>query len=285
MTSSFTAATRDGLSNLAASLGAGKDKAAQDRFTLFDLDRAQVEAMYRGDWLARKVVDIVPYDMVREWRAWSGHRAEVARVEAAERRVGLRKAVQRALVLGRLTGGGAIVIGTGESDPAALSRPLDERLPRGGLRFLHAVSRWQLGAASLDSDPLSPWVGEPAGYELSAPGRGTLQLHPSRVVRFLGNPLPDPWLGATCWSDSVLQALYDAVHAVALTTAGATSLMHEAKVDVVTVPTSPITCRPPTRPLGFLSPSTAGLRPPGIEGVTVTSDPCIRLSRPCGPPR
>ena len=30
--------------------------------------------------------------------------------------------------------------------------------------------------------------------------------------------------------------LYDAIHAVALTTAGATSLMHEAKVDVVTVP-------------------------------------------------
>ncbi len=34
----------------------------------------------------------------------------------------------------------------------------------------------------------------------------------------------------------MLQALYDAVHAVALTMAGATSLMHEAKVDVVTVP-------------------------------------------------
>ena len=33
-----------------------------------------------------------------------------------------------------------------------------------------------------------------------------------------------------------LTALYDAIHAVALTTTGATSLMHEAKVDVVTVP-------------------------------------------------
>ena len=34
----------------------------------------------------------------------------------------------------------------------------------------------------------------------------------------------------------MLTALYDAIHAVALTTTGATSLMHEAKVDVVTVP-------------------------------------------------
>ena len=44
------------------------------------------------------------------------------------------------------------------------------------------------------------------------------------------------FFAASPWSDSVLQVLYDAVHAVALTTGSATSLMHEAKVDVVTVP-------------------------------------------------
>ncbi len=236
MPSSFTAATRDSLSNLAASLGVGKDKAAHDAFTLFDLGRAQVEAMYRGDWLARKVVDIVPYDMARAWRSWSGHRADVARFEAAERRLGLRKTVQRAMVLGRLYGGGAILIGDGEDDIAALARPLDPRLPRGGLRYLHAVSRWQLGVSEIDLNPLSPWCGEPKSYTLSAPGLSPLELHPSRVVRFLGNPLPDPSVAGALWSDSVLQVLYDAVHAAALSLAGATSLLHEAKVDVVTVP-------------------------------------------------
>ena len=58
----FGAETRDSLSNLAASLGAGKDKAAGDAFFVFDLPRSQIDAMYRGDWLARKVVDIVPFD-------------------------------------------------------------------------------------------------------------------------------------------------------------------------------------------------------------------------------
>ena len=48
MPPSFTA-TRDSLSNLAASLGAGRDKAAHDAFTVVDLDRAQIEATYRGD--------------------------------------------------------------------------------------------------------------------------------------------------------------------------------------------------------------------------------------------
>ena len=88
----------------------------------------------------------------------------------------------------------------------------------------------------LDRDPLSPWYGEAEIYEIVAPGRGSLLLHPSRVVRFLGNEAPDPSLAGTVWSDPVLLALYDAIHAVALTLAGATSLMHEAKVDVVTVP-------------------------------------------------
>ena len=56
-------------------------------------------------------------------------------------------------------------------------------------------------------------------------------------MRFFGNPLPDPGIAdAVLWSDSVLQTLYDTVHAVALTAAGSTSLMHEAKVDIVTVP-------------------------------------------------
>ena len=52
------------------------------------------------------------------------------------------------------------------------------------------------------------------------------------MIRFLGNPLPDPLLyGAQLWSDSLLQTLYDAIHGVALTTTGATSLIHEARAD------------------------------------------------------
>ncbi len=60
-------------------------------------------------------------------------------------------------------------------------------------------------------------------------------------------PVPDPSLAASVWSDSVLKALFDAIHAVALTMAGTTSLMHEAKVDAVTVPqalalSTPLSC-------------------------------------------
>ncbi|MCW6510976.1 DUF1073 domain-containing protein [Lichenifustis flavocetrariae] len=231
-------AALDSLSNLAASLNAGKDKQAGDAFFIPSLARDQIESLYRGDWLARKIVDIVPYDCVREWRTWAGDRADVSRIESVERSLNLRRAVQRAMVMGRLYGGGALIIGTTETDPAALMTELRPRdVGPNGIAFLHAVSRWQLAVAEIERDPLSPWFGEPKAYEVTAPERGSLTLHPSRVIRFLGNPLADPsLLGADLWSDSVLTALYDAIHAVALTTTGATSLMHEAKVDVVTVP-------------------------------------------------
>ena len=180
----------------------------------------------------------MPYDCVREWRSFQGEAGAVARVKALESRLNLRRAVQRAMVMGRLYGGGALLIGTRETDPAALARELrPETLGEGGLAFLHPVSRWQLAVEDIERDPLSPWYGEPKAYQVVAPERGTLMLHPSRVIRFLGAPLADPALmGADLWSDSVLTALYDAIHAVAITTTGATSLMHEAKVDVVTVP-------------------------------------------------
>ncbi|WP_165492729.1 DUF1073 domain-containing protein [Lichenihabitans psoromatis] len=231
-------AATDSLSNFAASLNAGKDKAAQDSFFVADIARDQIEAMYRGDWLARKIVDIVPYDSVREWREWAGDRAAIAAIERTERQLNLRRAIQRAMILGRLYGGGALIIGTGEDDPAALTTPLyPEAIGPGDLRFVHVVSRWQLGVAQINQDPLDPFYGEPESYMLTAPERGALNLHPSRVIRFLGNPLPDPLTyGTQLWSDSVLQTLYDAVHAVAVTTTGATSLVHEAKVDIVTVP-------------------------------------------------
>ncbi len=44
--------------------------------------------------------------------------------------------------------------------------------------------------------PADPWFGEAVSYDVVASGRGTLRLHPSRVVRFIGNAWPDSSLGA-----------------------------------------------------------------------------------------
>ncbi|XDQ90317.1 DUF1073 domain-containing protein (plasmid) [Xylella fastidiosa subsp. pauca] len=58
----------DNLQNLVAGLGDQRDKMSYGRYLLPRvIDRVELEAMYRTNWLARKVVDIPATDMTREW--------------------------------------------------------------------------------------------------------------------------------------------------------------------------------------------------------------------------
>ncbi|WP_233341926.1 anti-CBASS protein Acb1 family protein, partial [Xylella fastidiosa] len=58
----------DTLQNLVAGLGDQRDKMSYGRYLLPRvIDRVELEAMYRTNWLARKVVDIPATDMTREW--------------------------------------------------------------------------------------------------------------------------------------------------------------------------------------------------------------------------
>jgi hypothetical protein len=81
----------DTLTNLVAGLFSGKDKLAHDRFGLVPQDRGQLDAAYRGDWLARKVIDVPPFDMTREWRRWHADPAQIAAIEAEEARLGVQR--------------------------------------------------------------------------------------------------------------------------------------------------------------------------------------------------
>jgi phage-related protein (TIGR01555 family) len=224
----------DTLTNLVAGLFTGKDKLAHDRFGLVCQDRSQLDAAYRSDWIARKIVDVPPFDMTREWRAWQAEDDQIEALEAEEKRLGLQGKLNRALRLSRLYGGSALVIGLGDADPA---KPLPEVLAKGAIRYLHAMHRYEITAGEIDRDVMSPTFGEPKYYQVSSTGKGSVQIHPSRVVRFLGAELPDPQMqGMDGWGDSALQAVWDAVHHAGLTQQGIATLLHEAKVDVISVP-------------------------------------------------
>ena len=58
----------DGLENVVAGLGTDRDKRSYS--TWADprvLTRVELESMYRGSWLAKKIVNAVADDMTREW--------------------------------------------------------------------------------------------------------------------------------------------------------------------------------------------------------------------------
>ncbi len=224
----------DKLGNLMSGLGTDKDKVTHGRFHHHWLDAVELDAMYRSDWLAGTVIDAPADDMTREWRTWRGGKNQVAAMQRSERSLGVRRKVNRALKQAGVFGGGAIIIGTGDADP---SIELDiDRIPKGGLRYLHNVSRWEIVSGPLNRDPLSPYFGEPEYYTLATETESeSPQIHPSRVIRFCGLEPLEISREIDAWGDSRLQRVYEALRNAASTAGGLAALVQEAKVDVVKV--------------------------------------------------
>ncbi|MDV3469018.1 DUF1073 domain-containing protein [Stenotrophomonas sp. C3(2023)] len=226
---------KDGLVNLVANLGTPRDKAAWSFYGVPHLPEADASNAYRGTWLARKVIDIPAMDSCRKWRGWSADQAQITAIEAEEKRLGLQQKLLEALIRARLTGGAALYIGTGQSDPL---QPLQaDSLGRGGIRQINVLSKRVLQAGELDLDPESPGYGKPAYYNLSSGTAGQLRIHPSRLVILQGAPKADPELDAgDGWGDSVLLAISRAIKDADATAGNIASLVFEAKVDIVKIP-------------------------------------------------
>ncbi len=227
---------RDSMQNLMSGLGGPKDKAAQAKFTLAVMSQIELEFAYRGDWMARKIIDIPANDATREWRAWQAEGDDIELLEEAERELGVAHKVRHALKMARLYGGSIIVLGIRNGIP---TEPLDiEKIKQGDLQYIHVASKYEVTPAEIDLNVLSPTYGEPLYYEVQSPD-GTLpvRIHPSRVLRFVGKPMPSlRMLGDNQWGDSILQAAYDAVVGASQSLSAIAALIQEAKVDVVKVP-------------------------------------------------
>ena len=226
---------KDGLVNLVANLGTPRDKAAATFYGVPKLSEQEADNAYRGTWLARKVIDIPAMDSCRKWRGWSADQEQITTIEAEEKRLGLQQKVLRAMIRARLTGGAALYIGTGQSDPMLPLKP--ESIGKGGIRHVNVLSKRVLQAGELDLDPESPGYGLPAFYTLSSGTAGQVQIHPSRLVILHGAEKPDPEFGISDgWGDSVLLAISKAIKDADASSANIASLVFEAKVDVIKIP-------------------------------------------------
>ncbi|WNW10118.1 DUF1073 domain-containing protein [Pseudomonas sp. DTU_2021_1001937_2_SI_NGA_ILE_001] len=224
----------DKLINLVSALGTERDKAAGSHYTLVPLTEHQAIAMYRGSWLARKIIDIPPKDATRRWRGWQADSAQIEKIEAEEKRLQVRLKIKEAMTKARLFGGAAIFIGTGEQDTALQLAP--ERLGAGGIRYLTVMTRRQLSPTEIERDPQSDRYGKPKAYRLAG---SAIDIHPSRLVIFVGAELPDEDLLSGYeqgWGDSVLQSVLESIKQSDATMANVASLVFEAKVDIIRLP-------------------------------------------------
>jgi phage-related protein (TIGR01555 family) len=228
--------SNDSMRNFVSGLGGERDKAAGAAFVFALIGRHQLDAMYRGDWLSRKLINIPADDATREWRAWQAKGDQIEKLEEAERKLNLPGKVRSVLKKSRLYGGGALVMGVkGTTDPAKELKP--DTVSTDGLEFVHVMARHEINAGEIDRDVMSPFYGEPQYYEVQSSSKGSVRVHPSRVIRFVGHELPSLDIaGADGWGDSVLQVAYDAMAAAGQSHAGIAALIQEAKTDVINIP-------------------------------------------------
>jgi phage-related protein (TIGR01555 family) len=214
-----------------SNLGSEKDKGAQGNWYFTPLDQQQAENAYRSNWMVRKAIDIPALDMMREGWAWQCSKEEIALIEAEEKRLKVHSRVFKAIKQADLLGGSGIIISDGKnnhSEPLAL-----DTIQKGGIDFIRVMDRYQLSSGLLDFDPMSPTYMEPLYYDLIGAAGGTIRIHPSRVVRFIGAELPvDSQILYDRWGDSKLDSIEIAIRDATAGQQGIAALVQEAKVDV-----------------------------------------------------
>lgn len=230
----------DKLVDLVTGLGGGRDRTTTMSFanTLVPISLAEIETMYRTDWVARKLVDIVPQDMVREGRRWKADKESITAIEKYEQQleVSLWPKLKEALTRARLLGGSAIFIGI-EGQPA--SSPLDpSKVQADDLAYLTVLTRYQLTFPELDYDPQSATFGQPKMWTMTTPYGTSVEVHPSRLVIFKGPEiLTQPNTNTnTVWGDPILQVVYNVVRDAASVQQHIAGLVPDLRNDVIYVP-------------------------------------------------
>ncbi len=186
----------DSYTNPLARLGLNQpnvSEAADYVMTRRTQDYNLMNTLYRDNWIARRLIDVVPEDMMKNgYKITSQIKPEaIAKLEKLERKVQLRKRILSGLKWGRLYGGAiGVIIIAGQED--MLSEPLDyDTIMPGSFKGIVILDRWSGAQAGSEivNDINDPDFGLPAYYDTYGK-TNAVRVHHSRVVRFTGRDLP-----------------------------------------------------------------------------------------------
>ena len=174
-----------------------------------------LNALYRESWIIRRIVDVIPSDMLKNWLTiTSGIEPSIEKKLNLElRRTQLIDKIKRGLQWGRLYGG-ALGVMLVKHQGTDLSQPLQlDWIMPGDFAGLLIFDRWNgvNPSSELIEDISEPDYGYPKYYTVTDPsGGGSVKIHHSRVIRFVGNQLPY-WeeLTEMQWGASVVESVFD----------------------------------------------------------------------------
>ena len=209
--------TNDAFSNPLARLGYGTPNLMEYTEyykTNFTAEYNTLTALYRENWIVKRIVDVVAEDMTKNWYSIKSqispeNKKRIARLEA---KTAVRAKVLEGLKWGRLYGGAAAVIVI-EGQEDMLDQPLNyDLIMPGSFKGLIIVDRWSgiSPSAELVENISDPDFGLPKYYTVADESFGFgVRVHHSRIIRFIGRPLPNIEEQAEqYWGTSELEHVY-----------------------------------------------------------------------------
>lgn len=175
------------------------------------LSDQEVSALYHGDDMAARMVDVVPQEMFREGFTIETGDSDIDTIVADKyESLDVRGKFADGVRWGRCYGGSALIIGADDRRPANLPL-IPERAD--DIRYLYVIDRRYLWPASYYTEPGHPKLGEPQTYLVTTMGAANYsvnEVHESRLILFRGATTGiRERVDLSSWDMSVLQRAYD----------------------------------------------------------------------------
>ncbi|OPD28824.1 hypothetical protein AL713_17555 [Clostridium botulinum] len=207
----------DAFSNVLARLGAGTPNLLEGTdypMTRLTQNFQLMNSLYRSHWIVRKVIDCIPEDMCKNWIKINSQMTtdDLDRFTKLQRTTRVQRDILQTLKWARLYGGaGAVIIIDGHED--ILDKPLDyDMIMPGSFKGMIVTDRWcgLTPSEEIIEDIASPDFGLPAYYDWNTETGGTVKVHHSRVLRFIGRDLPN-WerYSEQQWGASEIEIIFD----------------------------------------------------------------------------
>ena len=237
--SSIKGMAEDGYSNAAAFLGTESPLLSAGTFVPSGLSSnfRLLTTTYRECWLATRIIDTPAEDMTRSWYTLTGKfdPEDLADLKRLEAKHSVKQELTDAIRWARLFGGSlALMVIDGEGD--RLDQPLDlELLPPDCFQGLLVLDRAMGISPSLElvTDLNDPDYGLPMYYTVNIDDgeNSTLTIHHSRLLRFVGRPLPRAeQMAEDYWGASELEHIWDELQKRSATSANIAQLVFQANI-------------------------------------------------------
>lgn len=225
----------DNWANFITGLGQrGRDKSRASTFCAsYRLTAAELDELYRSDGLARRIVNLITEEMVRQ--GWTIENEPTGKVNTKLQNLNINNVMMDMIRWARLYGGSLGVLGITDG------RPIDQPLNYNNIKkldWIRVYDRFSTNTMEIDSDINSPNYGNPIMYMVNDSRTGvTYNVHHSRVLKCDWNELTPRWLADNqSWGDSVFQSIYEELKNYSVAFANCGLLIHDFVNYVLKVP-------------------------------------------------